>query len=609
MKFKLLNRDITIEKPQEQITDLTEKQMVNESIELFKKYRDGRQSLETRLVENEKWYKSLHWEMFRSEHFKDDPEPTSNYLFSNLLNKHADMMDNYPGSNVLPREENDVDEATTLTNIIPLILELNDHRTTYSDVAWTKLKNGYSVMGVLWNPRLQNGLGDIDIVEIDPINFFWEPGIVKLKDSDNIFVTKLEDDSTIERLYGIKAKGTKIFDPKKYPTTDQRDTTNMSFIIDRYYKKDGKLHLFKFVDNQILYWSENDANLMEYTTQQAIETGTIEEVPVGSKGIYQHGEYPFFIDRMFPEKDTPAGFGLIDIMKNPQMYIDKLDQIISKNALSAGRSRWFASKNTRIDIDQFLDISQAIVDVEGEINDGRLREIKVKQLDSSIINHRTQKIEEIKEISNTNDFSRGDGGKGVTAASAIMALQESGNKVSRDIISASYEAHKQVIYMVIELIREFYDEPRKFRITNDMGKEEFVSYNNSNLKPQMANDFPAPNEETMYRKPMFDIKVVPEKKSPFSQVAYNEMAKEMYNMGFFDPTRADQSLIALDMMMFEGKEKIIQKITEHAQLFQMAQQAQVMQQENLRLKQMVQKLTGQDLGAPIDIPQQGGIPQ
>ena len=43
----------------------------------------------------------------------------------------------------------------------------------------------------------------------------------------------------------------------------------------------------------------------------------------------------------------------------------------------------------------------------------------------------------------------------MTAASAIAALQEAGSKLSRDMIKDSYNAHAQVVLLVIELVRQF----------------------------------------------------------------------------------------------------------------------------------------------------------
>ena len=66
--------------------------------------------------------------------------------------------------------------------------------------------------------------------------------------------------------------------------------------------------------------------------------------------------------------------------------------------------------------------------------------------------------------------------------------------------------------------------------------------------------------ELGYRKPVFDIEVTAEKSSPYTRLSRNEMALQFYQAGFFDPSRADQALTCLDMMDFDGREKVIEKV-------------------------------------------------
>ena len=78
--------------------------------------------------------------------------------------------------------------------------------------------------------------------------------------------------------------------------------------------------------------------------------------------------------------------------------------------------------------------------------------------------------------------------------------------------------------------------------------------------------------------PVFDITVSAAKKSTFSRLSQNETAKECYQMGFFAPANADAALAALDMMDFEGIEKVRQRVSENGTLYQQLQQmAQQMQ--------------------------------
>ena len=569
------------------------KKEVQKAIETLKKYKAGKANLESRIVEEERWWKLRHWDLVRNGEAKGDrPEPTSAWLFNSIVNKHADVMDNYPEPNVLPREQMDEQDADTLSSILPVIFERNRYEKTYSDAAWYKLKHGVVAKGVFWNKELEDGLGDIDIRFIDLLNVFWEPGITDIQQSRNLFVVDLKDNDLLEQEFPqLKGKvGGKHIDVKQYVYDDSVDVSDKSVVVDWYYKKRGRLgetilHYCKFVGNEVIYASENEPEYQQ-------------------RGYYDHGEYPVNFDVLFPEAGTPVGFGYIAVMKSPQMYIDKLSQAILENTVMGSRVRYWVKKNAGINEEEFLDWSKPLAHYEGDI--GNIQPMQVQPVGTNAVNILQMKIDELKETSNNRDFSQGGTGSGVTAAAAIAALQEAGNKTSRDMISSAYQAYTNECYMAIELIRQFYDEERSFRITNDMGRYEFVNYSNATLQPQPVNAaYPGQEMEMGYseatRRPVFDIVVKPQKRSPYSKMAQNELAKELYGMGFFNPQAAEQSMTALDIMEFDGIESVKEKVQQGQTLLN---QVMMLQQQLTELAMLV----AAERGMPVqgDAPAKGG---
>jgi len=514
--------------------------------QILRDYKRGKASLESRIVEDEQWWKLRHWETFGKGKNAEKDESISAWLFNTLANKHADAMDSFPEASVLPREKDDVEEAKRLSGILPAIMEHNNFEEIYSNNWWYKLKHGCCAYGVFWNSEAENGLGDIQIKKIDLLNIFWEPGITDIQKSRNLFVVDLRDADVLESEYP-SIRGKNIGNPidiKQYVYDDSVDVTNKVLVVDWYYKirtAEGKtlLHYCKFAGEHILFSSEN---LEEYER----------------RGWYDHGEYPIVLDCLFPEEGTPAGFGFVAVTKNPQMYIDKLNNAILENTLMAAKPRYFAKISAGVNENEFLDWSRPIVHVEGDINEERLRPITVSQLPPSCISILKMKIDELKETSSNSDFNRGAAANGVTAASAIAALQEAGNKVSRDMLKTTYRAYTAINYLCIELIRQFYTELRSFRINRIDGGYEFTDYSNRNLRRDMK-------DGAIFRKPVFDIAVKTQKKSPYSRLAQNELAKELFRIGFFDPRNTMQALSALEIMDFEGKGAIEAKIREISQ--------------------------------------------
>lgn len=557
------------------------KEAVQKATKTLQKYKEGKANLERRIVDNEQWYKLRHWECMRKT--PNDVQPTSGWLFNCIANKHADAMDNFPSPNVLPREEGDKGEAEMLTSILPVILDQNDFECTYSDVWNYKLKTGTGVYGVFWDSSKLNGLGDIAIKMVDIINLFWESGIKDIQKSRNVFHVELVDNDVLLGQYPqLQGKlGTQTIDIAKYVYDDSVDTTDKSVVVDWYYKKvnsQGKqvLHYCKYVNDEVLFATENDPSFAE-------------------TGFYDHGKYPFIFDPLFKVEGTPTGFGYIDVGKSAQEYIDRGNQAIMQNMLANARPRHFIRTDGSVNEAEYADMTKDFVHVDGNLGQDSILPIQGKPLNEIYVNVINNKIDELKETTGNRDISTGGTTSGVTAASAIAAMQEASSKLSRDSNKASYRVFREICLVCIELIRQFYDLPRCFRIMGQNGAARFVQYSNAGIAPQTQGmDF---GMDMGMRIPLFDIEVTAQKQSPYSKMAQNELALQFYNAGFFNPQMADQALACLDMMDFDRKEFIMQKISDNGGMLQ----------QMMMLAQLADQALGTGGELSMGIAQQYGI--
>lgn len=547
---------------------------------ILNKYKEGKKNLEQRIIDNEQWYKLRHWECMRKSK-PQDVEPTSAWLFNCIANKHADAMDNFPSPNILAREQGDKEEAQNLSYIIPVILDENEFEQTYSDVWDYKLIKGTGIYGVFWDSGKHNGLGDISIRKIDIINLFWQSGITDIQKSRNLFHVELCDNEYLVARYPQLEGhlGTATMDIAKYIYDDNVDTNEKSVVVDWYYKKyqNGKtvLHYCKYVNDVVLFATENEPEFAE-------------------EGWYHDGEYPFVFDPLYKVEGTPCGFGYVDVGKSSQEYIDRGNQAIMQNMLVNARPRHFIRNDGSVNEEEYADVTNDFVHVDGQLGDDSIRPIGSTGLGSIYVEVINNKVDELKETTGNRDISTGGTTSGVTAASAIAAMQEAGSKLSRDNSKAAYRAYKRIIYMVIERIRQFYDLPRQFRIIGQNGKEEYISYSNEMLVPQyQGNEL---GVDTGYRVPQFDIEVTAQKSSPYSKMSQNELALQFYQMGFFNPQMADQALACLDMMDFDKKNTVMQKVAMNGTMYQ---QILMMQQQMMGLAQIADGQAGTDMAGQI----------
>ena len=528
-------------------------EQIREANNTLQKYKQGKANLEQRIIDNEQWYKLRHWECMRDK--KQQVQPTSAWLFNSLANKHADAMDNFPSPNILPREEGDKGEAEMLSSIIPVILEQNDFEETYDNVQDYRLKSGTGVYGIFWDNEKMNGLGDISILKADLINLFWEPGITDIQRSRHLFHVELADNDLLEQEYPqLRGKlSSSSIDLSKYVYDDTVDTSTKSAVVDWYYKKrqNGRnvLHYCKYVNDVVLFATENDPEMAE-------------------RGWYDHGQYPFVFDPLFSMEGTPCGFGYIDVGKDTQAYIDRANQAIMQNMLANAKPRHFIRSDGSVNEAEYADITKDFIHVDGSLGQDSILPVQGKPLNNVYIEVLHDKIDELKETTGNRDISTGGTTSGVTAASAIAAMQEAGSKLSRDSNKASYRAFRKVVLMVIELIRQFYDLPRCFRIMGENGTARFVEYSNANLQPQMQGI--EMGVDMGYRLPLFDVEITAQKASPYSKMSQNELALQFFGAGFFNPQMSDQALACLEMMDFDRKQGIMQRIAQNGMMYKAA---------------------------------------
>lgn len=505
---------------------------------IYQKCRDGKQTHDQRVTEDEEWYRGRYESRMVEKDEGGKPitrafKTSSGWLFNNLANKHADAMDNYPRPNLLPREPGDMAEAETLTAIIPALLQQIHFEETYSDVNWNKIKFGTGIYGVFWDGQANGGIGEIAIRSIDPVSIFWDPGVRDIQKSRHVFLAATYDRDEILERYPQAAEdigsGYETATIAEYRNDDYVNKDKQCTVFDWYYKKwvGGRqvVHLCKFCGSAVLYASENDPTYAE-------------------RGFYDHGWFPFVFDILYPVKNSPVGFGMIDICRNPQEYIDRLDAAILENAIGGSTPRYLCKKSSGINKQDFSDFTKKLIEYEGERD--AIVPIQTKPLEGIYISVQQNKIAELKEISGNRDVTQGGTTSGVTAASAIAALVETGSKLSRDSSRGSYRAFRQVIELVVELIRQFYTSEHKFRIIGKDGQAEFVAYRTTG--------------ETTGRKAIFDIEITAERASSYSRLSQNELMLQLYNAGFFNPQNVDASLAAIDGMAFDQKEQVRKRI-------------------------------------------------
>ena len=435
---------------------------LREFTRILHRYSGGLSQTRSRIIASENWWKLRNTaeERKRTNIGADGGfTSSSGWLHNVIVSKHADAMEAYPEPNILPREAGDTREAAMLTAVVPCILEQNRFEQVYSDVMWQKLKTGTGVYKVVWDSAKAEGLGDISIQQCSLLNLYWEPGITDIQKSRYFFHTQLQDRELLRQKYPEKLKnklkGTGFLSAR-FLYDDTVSTDDKVTVIEVYYHKivNGRqtVQYCRYVEDVVLFATENEQ--------------------MGHSGLYDHGLYPFAFDPLYPIEGSPCGYGYVDVCLNPQTEIDLMKTSFIKSSQVGATPRFFVRQDGAVNEEEFLDLSRPMVHVNGNLGQDSVRQIDFRPLSEVYVGILDRTIQELRQTSGNTETSTGNIASGVTAASAIAALQEASGKGSRDAAKSSYRCFERIVGLCIELIRQFYSLPRQFRILGQYGAEE-----------------------------------------------------------------------------------------------------------------------------------------
>lgn len=133
---------------------------------------------------------------------------------------------------------------------------------------------------------------------------------------------------------------------------------------------------------------------------------------------------------------------------------------------------------------EFLDWSKPLVEVEGSIDDERLRQISLYNLDGQWVNMLQLKIDELKETSNSRDVTQGSVSGGVTGGERHRGAAGGRQQVQpRHAARELPRVRARGRGSVIELIRAYYTETRPFRVAAPGAQGyAFCTYSNAGLQ-------------------------------------------------------------------------------------------------------------------------------
>lgn len=470
---------------------------------------------------------------------RTEPQPVTPVIQSTIENIRADLADALPEAAIVADEAAYAAVAEKLSAVIKENHRRCGFEQEYSLMVLDLLVHGYAVLEAGFDPSASKGVGGAFLRRVDVGSVMIDPLASTLEDARCVFVTRLFPLESIKAHYPQKAAELDGAFSQGHFTSEKGNTV--------FTGRGADVGNLSYTDSLANGSAERAAPLIEcYEREYDAKTGTfavqLTRLAGGvvleiSRGVTQTGEYPFVITSLYPRRGSALGYGIVDMFKSQQLYADRLDQIILKNALMASHNKLLVTNASGFDADDLRDWSKEVH--KGDSLSG-VTWFPTAPLPAYVISYAERLRASIKEESGQNEFSRGGVAAGVTAASAIAALQEMSSKRSRMIQRSVHAAFERAVRLELEAERAGAAVPRLVSTPS----EELFTAADMYARTALGNLLPIE----------FSVTVKATRENRFLMAAQNELALKLVQMGMITPE------IGLDMMSFDGKAEAVERM-------------------------------------------------
>lgn len=386
-------------------------------------------------------YRGKQWENIVTRGEK--PKPTVNILSATVEQEVA--MLSLPNPTILasPQEKKDLIGSMSMETAIQFVLKRNRLAMIQQMDIRNSIVLGTGFKKIRWNPegiryetKSSKAIGEVAIDVMDPLNIYPDPYAIDRKDWMYLHATYSRSKEYIEEVYDVKLNN------DNFETITVRES---------WYTPSRK-----YPSGRLVVWTD-DAVLRN------------DDNPYGFIPFY-----PLF-NRKY--SDQFWGQGEVESMYEVQQWLNVTLGFIIENAKLGSQFKLWTDdggkKNKKISMDPL-----EVMHVQKGCKVGILSH---QGLDAGWFGLFKALQNAVQTVSGVHDVSYGTSSGGVTAASAIMALQESGQKRMTLRQTNIAESMEEMSIGMIRLMKQFYPDKRWYRILGnkdgvDLIKAELSEY-------------------------------------------------------------------------------------------------------------------------------------
>lgn len=474
--------------------DEEEKKAIELVERCFEKAKSARKPYEDGWLDNYRMFRGKQWKDFRPSYRHSE---VLNLIFRAIQSEVPILTDARPKPEFTPQDPSDYEVSLILNDVLDSDWQSANwlHTLTESIYDAHFYGVGFGFMG--YDPKALMNKGRVEYKSADPFFFYPDPSardvnvecnyvvyaepvaIEKLKrkypnhaeyiKADLLDLTRREKANFDQEIkYRSNTDSRSIYEGKAYNLENKDDALEVTlYIKDPEYTEEEKREMGQDGIEKSIFIQK-----LKYPRGRKIVV--VNGVLVDDCEIpYEDAKFPFvrLLNYILPREFW--GVSEVEQLASPQRIFNKLVSYTLDVLTLMGNPVWVVDSGSGVDTDNLFNRPGLVVEKEPG---SEVRREEGVQLQPYVL----QLIDRMKgyfdDISGSNDVSRGVKPEGVTAASAIEALQEAAQIRLRQKTRNIDTFMQDWGQMYLSRVFQYYDVPRVFRVTNDQNVQKYFKF-------------------------------------------------------------------------------------------------------------------------------------
>lgn len=486
----------------------------------------------------------------------------SNHVFSTIETIRPIMTDNNPKFLAVPSTPQGMEFSADVQTALDYEWDREKMSLKLPAQLIPMLVYGNAVWFVQWDGK-DGEYGNISIKPVDPFNIFPDPLAESVDNSEFLVYATYRNANQIKQQFPEKAsaiEGSRITMSELVAERDNNDTQDANQVL--------------ILEMWCRDWVTMDETVegkkqLKYPKGRVItclpELGILLS---DKKNPYKDGKFPFVLMKNYDIPFEFWGVGEIEQIMSPQHYVNELTNQIIDNAKNTANMQWIIDKNSGIGQGKLTNRPGLVI---RKTPGSEVRRDTPPAMPSYVREQIEVLKKDIQDISGVFDSLKGEQQGSVTAASAILALQEASQariRLKIKLMEASLSELAQIVY---SRMQQFWKLDRWVRVTDVEGNPSFREIGAQVL----SNDY--------------DLKVMAGSTMPVNRNAMLDLMIRLAQTNGEDGLPLVDRKAVLEFLPTGDKKAITDRFAELQAQQQQAQQEQLQQEQQMQMQQTQQQ--------------------